>query len=180
MSKDLVLTIISDDKPGVVETLAQTISDHGGNWLESRMSHLAGKFAGILRINLPEGRVEALRDALAELQSQGLKIIAEYAVDNGLDNSQRELIFKAIGNDRPGIVREIAQALAARNISVDELHTDYSSMPWSGEPLFEAHGLLLVPADVDLDDLQDQLNIIGDELAIDIDIEVPESESEAD
>ena len=176
MTKDLVLTVISDDKPGVVETLAQTVGDHGGNWLESRMSHLAGKFAGILRVSVAEAKVEELRQALAALQSQGLKIVAEDAINADPTADQRSLIFNAVGNDRPGIVREIAQALAAREISVDELHTDYSSMPWSGEPLFEAHGLLLVPADVDLDDLQEQLDTIGDELAIDIDIEEPEAE----
>ncbi|MGB4246421.1 MAG: ACT domain-containing protein, partial [Pseudohongiellaceae bacterium] len=49
MATYLVLTIIGDDKPGLVELLSETIARHSGNWLESNMSHLAGKFAGILR-----------------------------------------------------------------------------------------------------------------------------------
>lgn len=178
MNKDLVLTVISDDKPGVVETLAETISEHNGNWLESRMSHLAGKFAGILQISVPAEQAPALRQALESLNNKGLKVVVEDAIKGELDTNQQELIFNAVGNDRPGIVREIAHALASRNINVDELHTNYSSMPWSGEPMFEAHGLVLVPADVDLDELQDQLNVIGDELAIDIDVDVPEAEEE--
>lgn len=47
MSTFLVLTVIADDKPGIVEQLAATITEHGGNWLESRMAQMAGKFAGI-------------------------------------------------------------------------------------------------------------------------------------
>lgn len=180
MNNDLVLTVISDDQPGVVETLAQTISSHNGNWLESRMAHLAGKFAGILRVNVPDTDTNALREALQALSDRGLKVIVEDAIsrqqaDAAMEN-RRQLVFKAVGNDRPGIVREIAQALASRQINVDELNTNCSSMPWSGEPLFEAQGLVIVPANVDLDELQDQLNTIGEELAVEIDIEVPEAD----
>jgi len=181
MNNDLVLTVISDDKPGVVETLAQTISSHNGNWLESRMAHLAGKFAGILRVNVPSADTNALRQALEALSDRGLKVIVEDAISQRQAGSVPESIqleFKVVGNDRPGIVREIAQALASRHISVDELNTHCSSMPWSGEPLFEAHGLILVPASVDLDELQDQLNTIGEELAVEIDIEQPENEQD--
>src|SRR3990167_11495407 len=49
----LVLTVIAQDQPGLVERIAQCISEHGGNWLESRMSRMAGQFAGILRVDVP-------------------------------------------------------------------------------------------------------------------------------
>jgi glycine cleavage system regulatory protein len=42
----LVLTVIGPDRPGLVEALAETIASYGANWLESRMSHLEGWFAG--------------------------------------------------------------------------------------------------------------------------------------
>ncbi len=45
---DLVLTLIGPDRPGLVEAVAEPIAAHGGNWLESRMAHLAGQFAGIV------------------------------------------------------------------------------------------------------------------------------------
>ncbi|HAW24640.1 MAG TPA: glycine cleavage system protein R, partial [Pseudomonas sp.] len=41
----LVLTVIAEDQPGLVECLAKCIAEHGGNWLESRMSRMAGQFA---------------------------------------------------------------------------------------------------------------------------------------
>ena len=49
----LVLTVFAPDKPGQVERIAQCIAEHGGNWLESRMSRMAGQFAGILRVGVP-------------------------------------------------------------------------------------------------------------------------------
>ncbi|TQV67815.1 cellulose-binding protein [Exilibacterium tricleocarpae] len=178
MTKDLVLTVISDDKPGVVETLAQTIAAHGGNWSESQLSHLAGKFAGILRVSASEENVAQLRRALDDLQTQSIKVVAEPAGTSAGRPPCRHYTFTALGNDRPGIVREIAQALSSRQINMEHLSTEYSSMPWSGEPLFSATGSLQVPTSVDIDDLTEQLDTIADELAIDIALEEPQHAQE--
>jgi glycine cleavage system regulatory protein len=168
----LVLTIISDDKPGVVELLAQTITQHQGNWLESRMAHLAGKFAGILQVAIDRESEAALREALGNLSDQGLKIVVESAAET-IKPTGKEFQFSVVGSDRPGIVFEIAQAFASRHINMSELETACSSMPWSGEPMFEATGLIQVPKSVDMDELYEQLDIIADELAVDVRLESP-------
>ena len=58
----LVMTVIAPDRPGLVEALAATVASHQGNWVESRMAHLAGQFAGILHIEVADqgGLVESL------------------------------------------------------------------------------------------------------------------------
>ena len=53
MSTSIVLTVVSDDHPGIVESLSQVLANHGGSWEESSMMSLAGKFAGILLARLP-------------------------------------------------------------------------------------------------------------------------------
>jgi len=175
MQSQLVLTIISDDKPGVVELLAQTITRHQGNWLESRMAQLAGKFAGILHISVDSESDAALREALGNLADQGLKIVVESAT-NSLKPAGKEFQFSVVGNDRPGIVFEIAQAFARRHINMSELETACSSMPWSGEPMFEATGLIHVPKSVDMNELYEQLDTIAEELAVDVRLDAPDEE----
>lgn len=177
MQIQLVLTIMSNDKPGVVELLAQTITQYQGNWLESRMAHLAGKFAGILQVSVDKERQAALIEALMSLADKGLKIIVETALDE-IKPVGKEFYFNVVGNDRPGIVHEIAQAFAGRNINMGELETSCSSMPWSGEPMFEATGLIEVPSSVDMDSLYAQLDMIADELAVDIRLEAPPIETQ--
>ena len=49
----LIMTIIGADRPGLVQLVASRVADHGGNWLESRMCHLGGQFAGIARVEMP-------------------------------------------------------------------------------------------------------------------------------
>ena len=77
MRRSLVLTVIGDDKPGIVEQLADQVLAAGGNWEESRMARLAGKFAGILRVSVDADRAEALA--------------GELMVDLTLDDSEASL-----------------------------------------------------------------------------------------
>ncbi len=177
MQQHLVLTVISTDKPGIVKTLANTIKAHHGNWLESRLSHLAGKFAGILQVDVAHEHQAELMKALTALREQGLYIVAE-AADTVDSDSYQAFSFSVIGPDRPGIVAEISHAFSERSISVNTIETHYSSMPWSGEPLFEATGIIHVPENVDMTALYDQLDLIADELAVDIRVEEPEVEKQ--
>ncbi|BFM16960.1 glycine cleavage system protein R [Maricurvus nonylphenolicus] len=180
MNTYLVLTIISDDKPGVVETLSQTVADHQGNWMESRLTHLAGKFAGILRVNIDQAQKASLEQALAALSAQGIQVVVtEGEGEAAQANSETTQVirFSLMGSDRQGIVKEIAQAFSSHKINVDELDTHCSSMPWSGEPMFTAQGLLSVPASVDIDELSEQLDEIADELGVDFELEAVSAEA---
>ena len=63
-SASLILTVIGDDRPGLVGELSAVISAHQGNWLESSMAQLAGKFSGIVEVGVAAGQAEALTQAL--------------------------------------------------------------------------------------------------------------------
>ncbi|WP_323843830.1 glycine cleavage system protein R [Microbulbifer magnicolonia] len=170
MQQHLVISLISDDKPGVVEKLSAVVAENGGNWEDSRMAHFAGKFAGILRVSVPSDSCQGLKDALAALAGKGYKLVVEEALAVAT-GKQQTVTLKLVGNDRPGIVREISRALAARQINMEQLETGYSSTPWSGEPLFTAECTISVAEDMDLDGLRDELDEIADELGVEIDCE---------
>src|SRR3954469_8291420 len=96
---NLVLTLLGPDRPGLVELVAGVIAAHGGNWLESRMSHLGGKFAGILRAELPPDRLQAALTALAALEARGLKVIAEQAPGAERGAADRSMDLDLVGLD---------------------------------------------------------------------------------
>lgn len=164
----LVLTVIGPDKPGLVELLAQTIADHQGNWLESGMSRLAGKFAGILITEVPAEQAEALEAALAALESQGLKVVAERSAEPAAENNAQSFTLELVGHDKPGIVRDISLALSQRKVNVERLSTELVSGSMSAEELFKANADLTAAADADLDELQDALEAIASDLMVDI------------
>lgn len=163
----LVLTIIGPDRPGLVEALAETVAEHGGNWLESRMAHLSGQFAGILEVSVAAERRNELAAALGTLSAEGIQV-AVATSDADRDSSPRRLGLELVGSDRPGIIREISAALAAHEINVEHLETACSSAPMSGEALFRASAQLALPAASDLDAVRETLERIADDLMVDL------------
>jgi glycine cleavage system regulatory protein len=170
MTSDLVLTLLGPDRPGLVEAVAQAIAAQGGNWVESRMAHLAGRFAGILRVELTSGAVAELRAALGQLETQGLKIVVEpTGWEKTLPSQPQQVMeLELLGLDRPGLVREVSRLLAAQHINVEELVTDRSSAPMSGEMMFRARVRLAVPAGVDLAAIRASLERLAGDLMVEI------------
>jgi glycine cleavage system regulatory protein len=173
MKVSLVLTIIGPDRPGIVESLARKATAHDANWEESRMARLAGQFAGILRVSVPDHEAGPLGDALRELEGQGLRVVIEKIAAIEGTEARRPLRLELVGNDRPGIVREISQVLASHGVNVDELQTECANAPMSGQVLFRASARLGLPADLSLDELQERLERIAGDLMVDLSIEEP-------
>jgi glycine cleavage system regulatory protein len=166
---DLVLTLIGPDRPGLVEAVAEVVAAHGGNWIESRMAHLAGKFAGILRVEIAPERAPELSAALAELEARGLKVVGEPSTQQAPSPAAgRSLDLELVGLDRPGIVRELSQLLANGGANVEELSTDRSSAPMSGEMLFSARARVRLPGDADLATLRAALERLASDLMIEV------------
>ncbi len=173
MARALVLTAIGEDRPGLVEALAELIAAHEGSWDESRMARLAGHFAGVVQIHVPEERAEALIAALPGLASRGLNASvvdsdwSMVAVDH-----RQSIRLEIVGQDRPGIVREISRSLASLGVSVQDLRTVVESAPMSGEPLFRAEVELAPPAEVDVEKIRGALERLADDMMVDVHLEV--------
>src|SRR5512143_3697238 len=112
MQVPLVMTVIGTDRTGLVESVARLVAEHGGNWLESRMCRLGGEFAGILRIQLPAGSEAGLVTALRSLEAQGLRVVIRPDAAGGVPAPSRLVALELVGQDRPGIVRQVSGALA--------------------------------------------------------------------
>jgi len=161
------MTLLGPDRPGLVELLSTTIADNGGNWLESRMSHLSGQFAGILRIECEESAADQLAGQLRQLSTHGLsvQVIVSTAVDAG---KRVEVEIDVVGNDRPGIIRRLAAVVAEAGGNVEDLTTRLESAPMAGHPLFHASGRLSLPADADQATLTTAIEDLGDDLSVTI------------
>ncbi|MCP5425916.1 MAG: ACT domain-containing protein [Gammaproteobacteria bacterium] len=168
MNTALVLTLIGDDRPGLVDAVSATIAEHGGNWQESRMAQLAGKFAGILLAEVADSQVEALTADLRRLQTQGLNVTVERSDQSAKESTYRSLHLNLVGQDHPGIVRDVSHVLASRGINIEELSTECSSASWSGETLFHATAHLQVPRELSSDELREVLEGLANELMVDI------------
>lgn len=168
MQIPLVMTVISPDRTGLVESVARTVAAHGGNWLESRMCRLGGEFAGILRIQIPGEKKAALVEALEKLQTNGLQILIRPDQATVASAAGKQTTLEIVGADRAGIVREITSALARAGVNVEEFSSEVVSAPMSGETLFKAKARLSMPAQCDLAALKADLEKIAADLLVDV------------
>ena len=172
MSKtSLVLTVLGKDRPGLVDAIAQAVADHGGNWVESRMAHLAGHFAGILRVEVEAEQAEALTAALGSLAEGGLdSTVHEDAAE--LVVSERPVVqLSLVGQDRPGIIREISHVLATHGVNVEELNTECVRAANTGQSLFQAEAQLRLPEGLSTDALHSALEEVAHDMMVDISLE---------
>ena len=175
MARTLVLTAIGPDRPGLVEALADTIAAHGGSWDESRMARLAGHFAGVVQVQLPEDRAAGLIAALPGLAARGLAVSVVDSEEPALSQAGGATLgLELVGQDRPGIVRDISRALAALSVNVQDLRTSVESAPMSGERLFRARAELATPAGLSRDSIRKTLERLAADMMVDFTLdEIP-------
>jgi glycine cleavage system regulatory protein len=166
-----IVTFIGDDRPGLVESLSRVIESNQGSWLESRLSQLGGKFAGLVLVTLPGDNGAALEADLKELSASGLSVRVTPATAMTASSRGQSITLKVIGPDRLGIVREISRALAQREVNVVEMDSEVSSAPMSAELIFSARIDAEIPEHIDLDDLEDSLEEIANTMTLEIELE---------
>ncbi|MBV9310439.1 MAG: ACT domain-containing protein [Solirubrobacterales bacterium] len=171
MAASLIVTVIGRDRPGLVSALSEKVAAFGGSWLESRMARLAGEFAGIVLVDVPEEAAETLAAALRDLEAMGLRATVERSRGEAAAANYRTLTLELIGHDRPGIVRDVTQALAQHRVNIEEFTSGITSASFSGEKLFKATARLRVLGDVAIDELRSALERLANEIMVDLALE---------
>ena len=161
-----VLTVLGLDKPGLVDSVAGAIYDHGGNWERSQMARLSGRFAGIVEVSVADDRAPHLRAALEALPLH--LTIDDTVAAPAL--SGRRFVLHMMGTDRLGLVHSVAGALAAVGASIDELETETRSAPMSGDVLFDARATVVLPPGTDIESVRTELEVLADRLMVDIEL----------
>ncbi|WP_372422039.1 glycine cleavage system protein R [Salinarimonas chemoclinalis] len=160
MSVEMVISVIARDRPGLVKRLSALVAGVGGNWIDSSMARLGGAFAGIVRVSLPEAAAAELEAALDGLAEEGITAQAR-RTEPGAPLAGQRAVLELTCSDHPGIVRDIADRLAARKVSIDELETEVFAGSMSGDALFSAKARIVLPEDVSAQDVREDLEAIG-------------------
>ncbi|AZZ96996.1 glycine cleavage system protein R [Pseudoalteromonas rubra] len=163
--KQLVLTLIGKDQPGLVERVSSTILNHHGNWLTSNLSHLAGQFAGIVQVEVAEEHLQELQNAVLDIS--GLEVrIANGEQDQSTEPETLNLVIT--GNDRPGIVQELATVIRHKGANITHLNSKQQSAPNWGVPIFSAFATVSLPAGMIKDNVIEALEAITSDLIVDV------------
>ena len=124
--------------PGLVAAVADVVTAHGGNWENSELAELAGAFAGIIEVSVAADRVDELRAALSGLDGSAHRHRPCERAERRRGSCARQFAFRLVGNDHPGIVREISATLSAQGLSIERMRSETRDAAMSGGRLFEA------------------------------------------
>jgi len=168
MTTPLVLTFIGHDRPGLVSAISHRVAAAGGTWLESRLAHLAGKFAGILLVGVPEANVAAFTAALRDLEASGLRMTIERGAPTTERAGARIIELDLVGLERPGIVRDVTDALTQLGVNIEEFSSGVEPEPFTGAEMFRAAARLRIPDGLADDDLRKTLERLAGEMMVDL------------
>ncbi|MBL8773678.1 MAG: amino acid-binding protein [Phenylobacterium sp.] len=163
----VILNVSGSDRPGLTEALAQAVLSAGGNWLESHLSRLGGLYVGSVLVELAEDRTDALREAVASVDARGLEVRIAPAVPAGGGEGGEALLLSLVGQDRPGIVRQVTAVLAGLEVNIEAFDTRLSAEPHAGGVLFHLEARLRLPPGVGAADVQAALEEISAEIMVD-------------
>ena len=164
----LVVSIVGPDRHGIVSLLSDRAQRFGANWAASRMTRLAGQFAGMVHFEVPRENADALTASLRGLESGGLQVVVAKSDGAELPGSLRGVELELVGEDRVGIVSSLTRILADRGVSIENIHTEIVRSGVSGKQTFKIGAHLLVPATLSLDELRRQLGALAHEMTLDI------------
>ncbi|MCC2113990.1 MAG: amino acid-binding protein [Hyphomicrobiales bacterium] len=170
MAVEMVLTVIAKDRPGLVETVADIVAAHSGNWIDSAMARLGGQFAGILRISVDETELAPLEQALTGLREKDISVTWREGEVGAEAATARRAKINVIGQDHAGIVRDVTRMLSEKGVNVDRFNSTVFVASMSGAPMFVAEAEILVPDESDLDDLREALEDIAHDIMVDIEL----------
>jgi glycine cleavage system regulatory protein len=163
----VVLSVSGSDRPGLTEALAAAVLSAGGNWLESHLSRLGGLYVGSVLVALEAERIDALRTAVQAVDAQGLEVrIAPASEEAGA--AGEALQFSLVGQDRPGIVRQVTAVLSGLDVNIEAFDTNISAEPQTGAPLFHIEARLRLPSGLPAARVQAALEAISGEIMVDI------------
>lgn len=170
MHSKFLLTVVGEDRPGIVARLTEVLVKHEANLEESRMAILGGEFAAIVLVSAPEARIKDLETDLAGLKSEGITVTVKGTHKPGAERFAGTTNFELTlsGADHEGIVYKVSQLLHDRSINIQSLETDVVHAPETGTPLFEMCATIAVPSSLKVADLEKELNRIGNEENVDI------------
>ena len=167
MTTHLVLTFVGRDRPGLVNAIADRVASAGGAWLESRLVHLAGEFAGVVLVAAPPEKFETLAAMLAGLETAGLRVTISPS-ERAVVPTERLVALSIVGNERTGIVRDVTQTLTRLSINIEEFSSSLEAAPFTGAEMFRAEARLRLPDGLALDELRKTLERLAGEIMVDL------------
>ncbi|MDX1513922.1 MAG: glycine cleavage system protein R [Gammaproteobacteria bacterium] len=168
METHLVISAIGEDRPGIVDALSQAILDSGCSIGDSRMAVLGGEFAVIMVLSGNWNSVAKLESALPRLEEKlALSVQSKRTEPRKGTSNFIPYAVEVVAIDQPGIVHDVANFFARREINIEDVYTSRFPAPHTGAPMFTLHMTVGIPSDTSIATVRGEFMDFCDELNLD-------------
>lgn len=164
----MVVTALGEDRPGIVRELSRAIAETGCNIEDSRMTVLGGEFAIMMMVSGRWNELAKLESAMPNAAKRiGLQIHLKRTESDEEAEQLLPYSVEVVSLDHPGIVTELANFFASREINIHEMSTSSYAAAHTGTPMFGVQMTIDVPAGVHIATLRDEFMDFCDQLNLD-------------
>jgi len=169
----LLLSISGHDRAGIVRDVSEALLHINANIEDSSMTALRGRFTMMLIVKLASGDgLGAVKAALAELEQRtGLTVQSQLisAEEAMVVPQEPDCVVTVTGADKPGIVYEVTDVLAANGVSIVDVSTRSRETDDRGDIYMMA---LEAFSDAKAESLRAPLEAVADRLGIDVEVHI--------
>ena len=168
MSQLIVLSAIGSDRTGVVQDITQVILSCGGNIEESRMTTLGSEFAVLMLVSGNWHTLTRLESALEKLtKNDDLAVSIRKTGARASREDRMPYAVDVVSLDQQGIVFNLADFFAARDVEIADVSTRRYSAAHTGAPMFALQMAINIPTTVPISLLRDEFLELCDRLNLD-------------
>jgi len=155
-----------------VAGVSRVLFELGGNIEDASMTRLGGEFTMMLVTALPASAASLDKRLKILAKKEGLQIAVKpiaVAVAHRPRNEPPKYLVSVYGTDHPGIVAQIAQALADRKVSITDLQTKVTGS--AQKPVYVMLLEFQAPASLDMEGLRSELDQLRQDLKVEISLQ---------
>ncbi|MHB8425624.1 MAG: glycine cleavage system transcriptional repressor [Gammaproteobacteria bacterium] len=168
MKQFLVVSALAEDRPGILHDIARAVKDCGCNVVESRMTVLGGEFTMLLLVSGNWNTVTKLETQLPKLEKRlGLTVSMRRTSEREPRQNLLPYAVDVVCLDQPGIMVNLANFFAERNIGIADLATRSYPAANTGAPMSAVQMAVNIPADIHIGTLREEFMDFCDHLNLD-------------
>jgi glycine cleavage system transcriptional repressor len=165
-----ILTLVGEDRPGIVDSVSGLLLKREGNIEDSRMASMGGCFTIMSLFSCEEDQLPRIEEGLASWRAEGLQAALHEAADplERVVPPALPLTLEVTSMDHPGIVKEVVHLLHLFRVNIEAMDTRVTRAPLSGAPLFNLRLEAAVPADEPIARVKAELESLAARLNMDL------------
>ncbi len=118
----MVVSVMDQDRPGIVAEITEEVSRLGGNLKDLRQSVLSGWFTMILTVGFPvDVTVEQVEEAMAAATSSRVSVALYEGPADAVAGASLRYVLTSVAEDRVGLVAVVSRFCCDKSVNILDL-----------------------------------------------------------